>query len=348
MSDKRSKWLKAEAPPSNDRGKDKRDASQKRPKERLERVTMASKADKHQVYAEAVQLPREEAKNLYRIAFRLGARHGAPPRVLREDFAGTGVLCLAWTRQNVLNTAYGVDLDRETVNYSLKHVLAGQHEADRVKMVVGNVLADRERELRIPKADIIAALNYGCCYFYERRQLLEYLKKSLDSLKSRGVLVADLFGARSFRHEKRSEKHPNFTYVFEQSEINPITNRINLDLHFAFPDGSWLRRAFSYDFRVWTIRDLREAMLEVGFEKVAMFVGDTSKRKYFKEDGEEEEEQEGGGKDSAAEDDDEPADYIQVKTGDEMAGMQSWNGRLERRERLPNSDFFLSKLTSLA
>lgn len=363
-SGKRSKWLKSSLEKSKDNDSDRSvinntarklsathlDGKTHKKESKAPKPTLAQTADKHKLYAESVQLPRAECRNLSNIAFRLGSRHGQPPRILREDFCGTGVLCLEWCKQHILNKAYGVDLDRDTIKYATTSIFAGVPEADRVKLVVGNVLSDREKQLKIPKADIIAALNYGCCYFHQRTDLIDYLSKSLSSLRSKGVLVCDLFGASAWHPEKRSKKHAGFTYIFEQSGLNPLTDRINLDLHFHFPaDGSTMRKAFSYDFRVWSIADIREAMLEVGFKRVAVYVGDSSKRTRMKDlpgegSGEEEEESEEGSNEedgSEGEDDEESeeseneeeveadeeglSEYVAVKTGEEFNGMTSWN-----------------------
>jgi hypothetical protein len=42
-------------------------------------------------------------------------------------------------------------------------------------------------------------------------------------------------------------------------------------IHFDFRDGSRLERAFTYDWRLWTIPELRELLAEAGFREVQVW-----------------------------------------------------------------------------
>ena len=53
--------------------------------------------------------------------------------------------------------------------------------------------------------------------------------------------------------------------MWDQARYDAITSEILCHIHFEFPDGSKLRRAFSYDWRLWTIREVREVLAEAGF-----------------------------------------------------------------------------------
>lgn len=46
-------------------------------------------------------------------------------------------------------------------------------------------------------------------------------------------------------------------------------------IHFEFPDGSWIKNAFSYDFRVYTIPEVREALSMAGFRKTHIWWTET-------------------------------------------------------------------------
>jgi len=46
-----------------------------------------------------------------------------------------------------------------------------------------------------------------------------------------------------------------------------VLNRI----HFRFPDGTELKNAFTYDWRLWTVPELREALANAGFRKVTVW-----------------------------------------------------------------------------
>ncbi|KAI9032341.1 hypothetical protein DFJ74DRAFT_701945 [Hyaloraphidium curvatum] len=286
---------------------------------------MAQQADKHALYAAAVQLPRAECRNLYNVAFRLGGRHARPPRTLREDFCGTAAISLEWCRLHVLNRAYGVELDGPTAAYA-RESLANAPEGSRATVVRGNALWSHSK-LGIPKADVICALNYSACYLHERGKLLSYLRSSLASLEPRGALVLDLFGSRTWTPETRRRRHPGFDYIYEQGPLDPVTGVVPISLSFQFPDGSRLRRAFAYDFRCYSIPEVREAMLEAGFGRVAVYVGDTTRRNR-RRSGSDDGSGPGSGEDKGSDEEDgeqELADYVEVTSGEQMAGMETWN-----------------------
>ena len=62
--------------------------------------------------------------------------------------------------------------------------------------------------------------------------------------------------------------YDDFDYVWEQETFNPYNNHTICHIHFRFADGSALKRAFSYDWRVWSLPELRDLLSEVGFGKV--------------------------------------------------------------------------------
>jgi hypothetical protein len=55
-----------------------------------------------------------------------------------------------------------------------------------------------------------------------------------------------------------------------------VTGETKGHLHFEFPDGSWLKSAFRYDFRLYTIMEIREAMMEAGFKRTHVWFADTT------------------------------------------------------------------------
>ncbi len=65
--------------------------------------------------------------------------------------------------------------------------------------------------------------------------------------------------------------HLSYTYVWEQVSFNPINSEGIFHIHFEFPDGSKRKRAFTYDWRIWSIQEIREAMKEVGFQKTYVY-----------------------------------------------------------------------------
>ena len=62
-----------------------------------------------------------------------------------------------------------------------------------------------------------------------------------------------------------------FTYVWDQNVYDPITGDVVNHIHFRFPDGSEMTKAFTYEWRLWSIPEIRELMLEAGFRKVTVW-----------------------------------------------------------------------------
>ncbi len=83
---------------------------------------------------------------------------------------GTATLSTEWVKAGKDRTAYGVDLDRPTLDWGREHNIGSLNvvDAQRIELVEANVLTARG-----PKADLTAALNFSYCCFKERKQLLE-------------------------------------------------------------------------------------------------------------------------------------------------------------------------------
>jgi hypothetical protein len=74
-------------------------------------------------------------------------------------------------------------------------------------------------------------------------------------------------GEVQFILKERRRLH-GFDYIWDQVKFDPITHEILCKIHFEFRDGTRLRNAFLYDWRLWTLPELRELMSEAGFEDV--------------------------------------------------------------------------------
>jgi len=100
-----------------------------------------------------------------------------------------------------------------------------------------------------------------------------------------GALVMDLFGGAGGRranvqrvrvdrgHVDRSESQgiPPFTYVWEQSGVDPLTSRMTCRIHFEMDDGTVMSDAFVYDWRMWEVADVVAQMKEAGFGNVVVW-----------------------------------------------------------------------------
>lgn len=238
------------------------------------RPTLAARADRHALYERAVQDPPREVRLLGRVyqdAF------GAAPRTLREDFCGTAAVCAEWVRGGPRREAWGVDLDREVLEYGMRHHVAALPAAARarVHLMRGDVRAPASEPV-----DVIAAANFSFFAFHARTELMQYLVQARANLARRGVLVLEMMGGADVQTDRRTESRrlPGFTYVWEQSLFDPISQRCDFAMHFRFKDGSVLPDAFTYAWRIWTIPDIREALAEAGFRDSVVYWAESDRR----------------------------------------------------------------------
>lgn len=216
--------------------------------------------DRHRLYQLSVQAPETDIEffeSIYR-------RHrGANPRDLREDFCGTALLSTAWAQSDSRRTALGIDLDAATLEWGRKHNLAAVDRSarKRVRLVEADV-----RSVKRPKVDLACAMNFSFCVFKTREELRIYLRTVHLGLRKAGILVLELYGGSEAIVPIKERREVNdFVYVWEQETFNPIDRRTRCHIHFELPDGSRLERAFTYDWRLWTIPELKEVLAEVGF-----------------------------------------------------------------------------------
>ena len=108
---------------------------------------------------------------------------------------------------------------------------------------------------------------------WTRDELREYFKAAKDGLAERGVLMLDLFGGYESIEDNKEEttEHDGFDYIWEQHKYDPINAFGTYKIHFRFPDGSQMKNAFVYEWRLWTIPEVREVLIEAGFDKVKIF-----------------------------------------------------------------------------
>ena len=77
-------------------------------------MTLAKKADRHDLYQRSVQNVVSEIDMIDKTFKSLTGRKAF---TLREDFCGTANTSCEWIRRRVKNTAFGVDLDQEVLNW---------------------------------------------------------------------------------------------------------------------------------------------------------------------------------------------------------------------------------------
>lgn len=226
--------------------------------------------DRHYLYTAAVQSVEADLDFFERVYRR---RNGKRFESLCEDFCGTAALACEWVRRRAGNRSVGLDLHRPTLDWGRRRYLhALGDDAERVTLLERDVLSGER-----PRADVVAGLNFSYCIFKDRDTLRGYFRGVRRSLARGGVLVLDLFGGTEANCEDVEERRipasvafdgtrvPAFTYVWDQASFNVVDNGIRCHIHFKLRDGSHLKRAFSYDWRLWSIPEVRELLDEAGF-----------------------------------------------------------------------------------
>ena len=229
-------------------------------------LTMAEQADIHELYEESVQNVEHEVEFMQTTFKEI---RGRTAHVFREDFCGTASASCQWVRQGEAFQAIGVDIDPAVLEWGRRNRLGRLPAADqaRVSLIEGDVLtADT------PPADVLAAYNFSYFIFDTRDKLRAYFERAYAALKDDGVFFVDLFGGPEAQEEMREKtKHKGFTYIWHQAKFHPVTNFIRCHIHFRFKDGSKIKRAFTYEWRLWSAPEIREVLAEAGFKKTTLY-----------------------------------------------------------------------------
>lgn len=225
---------------------------------------------KFKLYEEAVQSPKWQVEYLPQFHRWLV---GTQPQSMREDFCGSGLISHEWVKLSPKHRAVGLDLDPTVLKYaeSVHRGTLSPSEQKRLQFLKQDVLKPTRE-----KFDWIGAYNYSFYTFHERKQLLKYFKSVYQSLKKKGTFFLELSGGEGFKEmiqETKTFKVPDqglFKCVWQQHQHDPISNTNRYSIHFKLPDGSWLNDAFQYHWRIWEIREVREALEDAGFKKTVV------------------------------------------------------------------------------
>ncbi|MFZ4572785.1 MAG: class I SAM-dependent methyltransferase [Phycisphaerales bacterium] len=234
------------------------------------RVTLSARnADRQVLYEAAVQCPEAEIGFLERRFLKLRGRR---PMSLREDFCASAASACEWVKRRRTNTALGLDLDPDILKWAAEHNLAklDQDQRSRIELRERNVLDPGPNSGGF---DIVASMNFSYNAFKTRETMLKYFKLVRASLKPDGIYFLDGFGgweSMKVQQERRRIKG-GFTYVWDQASFDPITHDMTCHIHFEFRDGSKLKKAFTYEWRLWTLPELQELLREAGFKNVTVY-----------------------------------------------------------------------------
>ncbi len=227
--------------------------------------------NKYQLYELSVQSPDVHAgwlEELYKGITKKSARN------IREDFCGTFKMSCEWVKRHPKNTALCLDLDSEPLTYGRENHLAelSKEQKSRVKILKKDVLTPTHTGV-----DLISAGNFSFYIFKQRDVLLKYFKSCKTSLKTGGMVVLELAGGPGMISPMREKKEVwldrtrKFVYTWHQKSFDPITHDAQYAIHFKLPNGRVLNDQFVYDWRLWTIPEVRDALTEVGFKKTMVY-----------------------------------------------------------------------------
>ena len=230
------------------------------------RASMANIRDRHELYEASVQ---NVAETCSFVDYTFQTLRQRKARSFREDFCGTASACCEWVKLRKSNSAVGVDCDSEVLAWSRKHRMS------RLKRKQRKRLALLESDVRSSSAapmDAVGAFNFSYWIFKEREALLEYFRSVVDSLEPDGLFFLDAYGGTgAFSPTREKLRFDDFTYVWEQARLDSVSGRMLTHIHFHFADGSKMKRAFSYDWRVWSLPEIRELLEEAGFIDVLIY-----------------------------------------------------------------------------
>ena len=161
-----------------------------------------------------------------------------------------------------------LDLDEETLEWGRKkHIEPLGRAAERVSLVLDDVRSSQDF-----RPEVVAAMNFSYFTFKERPVLLDYFRRVHRSLRPEGVFFFDIYGGPESQIPQEEEtEHDDFSYVWDQDYYDPVTGDYRCFIHVRFPDGSEMRKAYSYDWRLWTLTEVQDLLREAGFSEIRVY-----------------------------------------------------------------------------
>ena len=222
--------------------------------------------DKYYYYLRSVQSPEADVAFMRDTYKQL--KHKLP-KTLCEDFCGTFAICCSWVKLNKSFRAIGVDLDAEPIAYGEVHhrPKLNDDQKRRVYIIQDDVLSHE-----LPKVDIVLASNFSYYIFKERNLLLEYFKNAKRRCKRDGLFILDSFGGPDCMEPVEEEtNHGDFKYYWDEDTFDPVTQQAQFYIHFKRKGEKKREKVFSYDWRMWTLPELKDVLLDAGFKKVHIY-----------------------------------------------------------------------------
>ena len=226
----------------------------------------AESADLHELYELSVQDASNEVDIIKQIWTE---QRGGKCQSIREDFCGTAAVAMEWVKDHMDHTAIGVDWEQSVLDWAQQHLPNRLSEPQQSRL---NLLQGDVRNTKTELVDCLLAHNFSYYIFKQRSELIDYFKTTLNTLKDDGVIILDAYGGSdSFVEMEEDRDLDGFTYTWDQSSYNPITGDVVNYIHFSFPDGTRIDKAFTYEWRLWTIPEIREMLFEAGYQKTVVY-----------------------------------------------------------------------------
>ena len=229
-------------------------------------TTRAQRSDRRLLYEDAVQCVEAEIDFVDDTYHQL---RGRKAKLLREDFCGTANTSCEWVRRRRTSHVIGVDLDADVQQWGYEHHIAEltAKAQKRIELINANVM-----DVSCAPVDIVLAMNFSYWIFKTRDLLRQYFSNVHGGLLDGGLFMLDAFGGSDAHREMLERtKLTRFTYIWDQKAYNPINGDMLCHIHFSFPDGSKIKKAFTYDWRLWTLPEIRELLLEAGFQRATVY-----------------------------------------------------------------------------
>jgi len=229
---------------------------------------IADNADIHKLYEGAVQCVESEIDFVDSTYRQLRKRNAV---VLREDFCGTMNTSCEWVRRRKTNIAWCVDIDPDVIDWGKNNHVTKLSRSQKSRINIANADVNT---VKTPKTDIVLAMNFSYWIFKTRQSMTHYFRQVYNSLARDGIFFLDSFGGfEAFKELAESTQYDGYTYIWDQDKYNPITGEGLFHIHFKFDDGSKIRKAFTYDWRVWTLPELTEMLSDAGFKPSVYWEG---------------------------------------------------------------------------
>ena len=229
--------------------------------------------DKYFYYKESVQDPLGDIRFFRRVYKSFFKKE---PRIFREDFCGTFYIGQHWVKRNIKNQAIVIDKNKEPMEYGRQHHLAHLSDSEKARL---SILNKDVLEANLPSAELITVSNFSYFIFKQRAEMLKYFKNVRKALMPKGMFILDAVGGPDCQSlcEERTD-HKDFSYYWDQDYFNPITNSAKFYIHFKRKGEKKREKVFSYDWRLWSLPELKDILNSAGFSQVYVYWEGSDKR----------------------------------------------------------------------